>query len=47
MVSLLVVEILKYIFGVPVVAMFSDIYVGSRNPVNYIIDVVEYDYNLY
>ena len=37
MVSLLVVQIIKYRFGVPVVAMLSRIYVMSRCTVNYVI----------
>jgi len=37
MVSLLVVQIIKYRFGVPVVAMESRIRVQSRNPVKYVI----------
>jgi len=36
MVSVLVVYIMKYTFGVPVVAMVSWIWVLSRNPVNYV-----------
>ena len=36
MVSLLVVQIIKYRFGVPVVAMESRIRVQSRNPVKYV-----------
>jgi len=36
MVSLLVVQIIKYRFGVPVVAMLSRIYVMSRCTVNYV-----------
>jgi len=37
MVSLLVVQIIKYRLGVPVVAMESRIRVQSRNPVKYVI----------
>jgi len=37
MVSLLVVQIIKYRFGAPVVAMESRIRVQSRNPVKYVI----------
>jgi len=36
MVSLLVVQIIKYRFGVPVVAMESRISVQSRNPIKYV-----------
>jgi len=36
MVSLLVVQIIKYRLGVPVVAMESRIRVQSRNPVKYV-----------
>jgi len=36
MVSLLVVQIIKYRFGIPVVAMLSRIYMMSRCTINYL-----------